>query len=48
MLCRAIVRERVWPVEDAAESEGQGAGAGLLDAGFEQVGGLKEEGGGYA
>jgi hypothetical protein len=37
----------VGAIEDLAEGVGEsgGAGAGLLDAGFEQVGGLQEEGG---
>jgi hypothetical protein len=37
----------VWAIEDLAQglADGGGAGAGLLDAGFEQVGGLEEEGG---
>jgi hypothetical protein len=37
-------------IEDVAEDVGDGGRAvgGLLDAGFEQVGGLEEEGGGTA
>jgi len=38
----------VWLGADEAEGGEEGAGARLLDAGFEEVGGLQEDGGGEA